>query len=367
MSPKIVIALPLREGFGPAHFGAIALCVRDFTEHSRFRQQTQIFGGVDVEPFADMPYQPLSFRARWLGSQNRAYAKALLIQLQTLQPELLEIHNRPLLLRYVRAGGWHGKIALHLHNDPQSMRDAKTPTQRQKLLQRCAAVYCVSDYIRQRLLEGVTEGHDKVHVIYNGLARIDNQETKQKTILFVGRFQPEKGALDIARALEAVLPDYPDWRGIFIGAARHQPDAPVNAYERQVMDALRSVESQIEMRGYCSHEETMLATKQAMIAVVPSQWNEAFGRTALEAMACGCATISSTKGGLKEVVGDAGAAYALSQVSPLELERALRDVIENPQHCRNLQRKGQQRALAFSINNVTQTLDDVRATLLGDV
>ena len=37
-----------------------------------------------------------------------------------------------------------------------------------------------------------------------------------------------------------------------------------------------------------------------MIAVVPSRWEEPFGRTALESSSRACATIISNKGGLPE-------------------------------------------------------------------
>ena len=41
--------------------------------------------------------------------------------------------------------------------------------------------------------------------------------------------------------------------------------------------------------------------EQAAIALVPSKWDEPFGRTALEAHAGGCAVVSSGTGGLAEI------------------------------------------------------------------
>ena len=358
----IQVILPLREGFGPEHFGAIALCVRDFTQYSRYRAQTHIFGGVDATPFKEMSYEPLSFNTLPFGSQNKAYARAIIKRLKAQSPKLLEVHNRPILVHYIRKK-WQGNIALHLHNDPQTMRYAKTSQERETLLNKCSAIYCVSEYIRERFLEGVKIDPSKVHVVYNGLHPAPAAPAKQKHILFVGRFQPEKGALDIARALSEVLPNFPDWRGIFIGAARHQPDAPINAYERQVMSALTSVDKQIEMRGFCSHEQTMQATLDADIAVIPSKWNEAFGRTALEAMACGCATISSVRGGLREVVADA--AYPLQEVSSQTIASALCELITDDNKRIALQQAGLKRAEKFNITRVTKSLDAVRDSLLG--
>ena len=48
---------------------------------------------------------------------------------------------------------------------------------------------------------------------------------------------------------------------------------------------------------------------RAAIVVVPSRWQEPFGLTALEALACGAALICSRRGGLPEIGGDV-AVYA---------------------------------------------------------
>ena len=46
--------------------------------------------------------------------------------------------------------------------------------------------------------------------------------------------------------------------------------------------------------------KTINFLNQSEIAVVPSRWEEPFGRTSLEASSCGCATIISNRGGLTE-------------------------------------------------------------------
>lgn len=363
--PTISIFLPPREGFSPTHFGAIALCVRDFVEYSRYRQQCTVIGGVETAtPFPNSRYLALSGKEHRLQTRSYAYARAALKYLRQHQPALAEVHNRPNLAKYL-CRHWDGKIALHLHNDPQDMKKAHSVREREWLLKRLAAVYCVSGYIRDRFIQGLKGDTRKVHVVYNGiqLERPEELPPKQKQILFVGRLKPEKGALEFAEALKIALPQFPDWQGVFIGATRHHPDAPVEPYERRIHTVLESLGDQVEMRGFCNHEQTMQATQESLIAVIPSTWHEAFGRTALEAMASGCITISSTMGGLKEVVGKA--AILLERIDGETIARAVGQAIQTPEKWPEWQQQALTQSQKFDIERATATLDDVRKKLVN--
>ena len=52
--------------------------------------------------------------------------------------------------------------------------------------------------------------------------------------------------------------------------------------------------------GFLNHSKILKLLDKTAISIVPSQWQEPFGRTALEATSRGCATIISNKGGLPE-------------------------------------------------------------------
>ena len=49
-----------------------------------------------------------------------------------------------------------------------------------------------------------------------------------------------------------------------------------------------------------NHKSVLSFLQRCEIAVVPSRWEEPFGRTALESSSRACATIISNKGGLPE-------------------------------------------------------------------
>lgn len=361
---KIHIALPYREGFGHAHFGAVALCVRDFTLHSRFRENITIFGGVDVEPFEKMPYEYLPVKKSLLGSGSKHYASTILERIKTEKPDLLEIHNRPNLVHLIRKN-WEGKIALHIHNDPFTIRGAETEKQRDILLKQCDLIYCVSGFIKNQFCDGLKGNTDKVRVAYNGFSiPKEVPDEKQKHLLFIGRLQPEKGSLEFAQALQNVLPNHPDWKAIFIGASRHQhePSAKMSSYEQQLNNTVKPFANQVELRGYCLHAETLKALAEAAILIVPSQCNEAFGCAALEGMAHGCAILSTTRGGLKEVIGSAG--HLMKDATVDAITDGLNKLITNEDYRIDMQKRSRIQAKDFDIIKTTQALDDIRQELL---
>ena len=71
------------------------------------------------------------------------------------------------------------------------------------------------------------------------------------------------------------------------------------------------------------------------ISVVPSHWEEPFGRTSLEAASRGCATILSRKGGLVETIPYG---IYLSRVNQNEIYKKIRYLIENKKTRLDLQK-----------------------------
>jgi glycosyltransferase involved in cell wall biosynthesis len=302
--------------------------------------------------------------ARWFENRTRSYANKCVEVIQREQAALAEIHNRPHILRLI-AREVQCKLALHLHNDPQEMDDARTPTERRKLLAKCDGIYCVSDYIRNRFLEGLqNDARTKLHVVHNGIEIPATLPAKEKLIVFAGRMTEDKGALPLAEALRIALPKLPDWRAVLVGSRRFAVSENLSSYENQVAETLSPLGAQVTLTGFIPHAETLHYFAGSSIAVVPSLWQEPFGRTALEALAYGAAVISSGRGGLREVTGEA--ALTVDNVTPQTLANAILMLARNTHERERLQHLARIRATHFSIAQCTQTLDDARSFILGE-
>lgn len=364
---RVAVILPPRERFRPNDAGAVALTVHDFVIASRFRQQIVVLGG-ESEPFADINYHYVASPWAWLLGLNYAYAQACTRWLCQQNINVIEVHNRITLALRLKKSISTAVVFVHLHNDPHGMEGAKTPQQRQRLLQSLNGVYCVSHYVKQRLLEGVSsEWATKVHVIHNAIAVTAEPSTfvKQQWLVYAGRFIPEKGVLQLAQALAEVLPRFPQWRAVFLGAWGFGHVAGRTEYEQQVYAALAQVAEQVEFRGHVPQTAVMATLAQSLVTIVPSTCGEAFGRVALEAMLTKNAVLVSAFGALPEIAGDA--ALVLPEVTQGCLVRYLSDLLPDEQRISEVAMNCQQRALTeFGLHKQVQYLDDIRQQLLEE-
>ena len=91
-----------------------------------------------------------------------------IINESTEKKQLIEVHNRPYLIDQI-SNETILPISLFLHNDPQTMKGSKSIRERENLSNKCAAIFCVSEYIRKQFLEGILNKKDNIHVLYNGI------------------------------------------------------------------------------------------------------------------------------------------------------------------------------------------------------
>jgi glycosyltransferase involved in cell wall biosynthesis len=331
--PEILILLPHAEQFGPERAGAIALHVRDVTRASRFRDRIRIFGTAVERPFPGFDFCPL--RPAWHGlrGHNIGQAEALRRCLGERRGVLVEVYNRPNMFAHLAAHAPDLPLTLRLSNDPRTMRGARTAHERARILARAQAVFCVSDFVRQRFLEGVEEhgaerDRQKLQIVFNGIPRtLAAPPEKQPLILFVGRIIAAKGVADLVAALERVLPRRPDWRAEIIGTSRTRRQAEPTAFETALRERSARLGSQVRWPGYLPNDEVMARYLRAAIVVVPSLWDEPLARTAIEGLANGCAVLAYANGGLPEVLRGRG--LLIERPAPEALALALDRVISD--------------------------------------
>jgi glycosyltransferase involved in cell wall biosynthesis len=357
------VILPPREGFGAGRAGALGLLARRYATTPGFR--TLVIGGEQSgPPFPEVPFQSIKPASWCPGNINLRFVAAMIGTLRRLHPALIEVHNRPeialaLALLFPRI-----PVGLLLNNDPMAMRAARSPAARRRLLRRLRPVMAASDYVRRRFMEGIDPAAGRVEVLHNciDLVAVPPPAEREKLILFAGRVVADKAPDSFIRACALALPSLPGWRAEIIGADGMSATSRETDYVRHIK--AQAMEAGVGMTGYRDHPLVLEAMTRAAIVIVPSRWNEPFGLTALEALACGAPLIVSPRGGLPEVAGDA-AVYA-NPDAPAEIAAAIIALAADQARREALSAAGQERARRFDTPVAAARLAALRHAALND-
>jgi glycosyltransferase involved in cell wall biosynthesis len=361
-APLVAVVLPPREGFGPGRTGAIGLLARRLVQTPGFI--TIIFGGRQDGPvFPGIDFRAVDPTLWALGNTNVRYAAAVARTLRKLKPALVEVHNRPEIALAIAHRLPATPVTLILNNDPQGMREAVTAAERTDMLRRLALVLTSSEYLRGRLLDGVTAPARPPAVLLNclDLTELPPRRERERLILFAGRVVRDKGPDAFVAACAAALPHLPGWIAEIIGADRFSYDSPDTGFVHRIRGAAEG--AGVRMLGYRDHPDVLVAMTRAAIVVVPSRWPEPFGLVALEAMASGAALICSPRGGLPEVAGDT-ALYAEPD-RPAEIAAAIRALANDEPRRAALAEAGRQRAKQFDVPAIAARLAGLRREVLS--
>lgn len=374
--PTIAVVLPPREGFGPRRARGIGLTVR---QHSLATSghRTVVYGGRQSGPvFLDVTFRlvrppllaPASIRAR--------HALGLLRPLRLLRPTLIEVHAEPRVALWLQRTFPGVPVVLVLHDEPSASRLTRTPSGRTRLFNRLARVVTVSEWLRDRYLEGITPPERMPVVVppavdlsvlpqsVNGLeaAGIAPARRRTRVVLFVGRLIEDKGADQFIAACTLALPSLPGWRAEIIGAAEHTVKSAETTFVRMLQATAEP--ASIAMMGYRDHPDVMAAMARAAIVVVPSRSPEPSGRVVLEAMANGAAVICSRGGALAEIGGDI--AIYTDPAQPVEIAAAIVSLGGDPRRLAALGEAGRKRAEQFDLPRIGRLVDNLRLQIIAE-
>jgi glycosyltransferase involved in cell wall biosynthesis len=173
---------------------------------------------------------------------------------------------------------------------------------------------------------------------------------EQPFFLYVARLEhPAKNHVRLISAFEQFKTQTGSkWQLIFAGSDWHGAEAIHEAIRRS------PAASDIRTLGFVEDEQLPALYRAASAFVYPSLY-EGFGMPPIEAMACGCPVISSARGSLKEVVGNAALIAEPEDVS--SIANQLGTLAVNAQMRNKYRAAGLRQAAGFNWDDTaTQTL-----------
>ena len=343
---NIATVLPYKENYSFEKASAASLWVSEFFKKSKFKNSNFIYGNTKSKNYLTKNYINIDLKTlkSKFQSTTREYAKNLIEQFKKKKIDLIEIHNRPLILSYL-VKRIQNRFIFYFHNDPLSMNGSKTVEDRLFILKNVEKIIFVSKWVSDRFfLDLDLKLRAKTEIIYPSVNK-NKAKKKDKYITFVGRLNHSKGYDIFQKSIQKILDEFPDWKSLSVGDEERR--------------SIYIDHNQHKELGFLNHKKTIDILSKSEIAVVPSRWDEPFGRTALEASSNGCATIISNKGGLIETTDQA---IILKKLDENNLYKEIKKLILNNRKRKQIQMNSRKN-VKHIISSNTKMIDTIRESI----
>lgn len=287
MNKKIAILLPYKEDYNKSNAGSASLWVKDFFENSKLKKLTTIYGINTKKKSLSRNFINLNNKFPLFTFKKNIYYAKLFLKKIHKQTKIIEIHNRPEIFHFIKKHNLKYKLILVFHNNPLLIRGSKKIKERQDILNKCSNIIFVSKWVQKKFFEGLNNKKSKkCSVIYPAIKRLNKFPEKQNIITFVGKLNKSKGYDLAGEAVVNILNKWKNWKAVFAG--------------NEEREKYNFSHKNLKIYKWLSHDKILKLLKKSSICLVPSVWEEPFGRISMEASNYANAVILSDKGGLLE-------------------------------------------------------------------
>lgn len=270
------------------------------------------------------------------------------------------IENRPAyglkLSRRTKA-----KLVYHLHNDFLN----NTTPQAHDICKAASRIITVSDFIARRIRTlQPTDGSEfpTIVTVHNGIdldhfsALVPSPISRSQlgldeddfVVVYSGRMNAEKGIAELVEAL-SLLRGQPKIKLLVVGGSFFGDSHADNPFTVRLKTVARPLAGRIVFTGFIPYSEVPAYLRLADLAVIPSQWEEPFGLTCVEAMAMGLPVVATRQGGIPETLHDDYAVLLAADCDFVEsLAETLFDLYRHPEKRRLMGQAAQQASCRFS-------------------
>jgi glycosyltransferase involved in cell wall biosynthesis len=267
-----------------------------------------------------------------------------------------------LCLRLIKRGKIHIPCYVYEHDDVFSIYNKRTfKTRLYKeifihTLKMSDGILCISKFVisqGQKLFP-----NKKSFLVYNGIdlknfkpSKLLKKENKMIEILFVGRIIKDKGLETLVKCL-AEMKNEISFHLKIVGGGDDEETI------KQLIDLYR-LNDEIEIKDPTPN--VVQYYQKADFFVHPAIWNEGFGITLVEALACGVPCIGPRSGAIPEIIEDGKNGFLYDSKSETGLKEALRKAFEIKTKNNYLQMRKDSifSASTFDINNTIKRLEEI--------
>ncbi|MCS1351193.1 YheC/YheD family protein [Mechercharimyces sp. CAU 1602] len=291
--------------------GSVEISVRERVSREAGEYPVTVFG-KNVPPLG----KAIAFQTGI--SPTSLYLKQVTAELVRLQPEVIQIENRPLFISAIRRACPSAKIVLYLHSETFIRPPNGKPKTIGAELAQCDLILTNSEFMKRRIAERFPMCLPKIDVLPLGVDvdqfhPIDKEDEKRiavrerlriankKVILYVGRIIAQKSVHVLLDVFPQIKKAHPDAHLLVVGSTHYSGDKETR-YLQLVRKRMERVKGDVTWITATAHEKLVTYYQIADLLVTPSRGSEAYGLVNLEGMATGLPVVSTTNGGIPEVI-----------------------------------------------------------------
>jgi glycosyltransferase involved in cell wall biosynthesis len=319
---EIAELLPNKEDYSLKNAAAASIWVKDFNKGNILSKQI-IFGiSSSATPLSK---NFVNLKKKNLINNSYFYIKNFIKKL----PESIKviiIHNRPHFFFILKKKFPLIKFVIIFHNDPNTLRGSRSVSEKINILENCDKIIFVSSYVKERFYYNINEHLPVKGQIIRPSSNYYNHNfkkniRKEKIIVFIGKLNASKGYNLFGPAVINILNKYKDWKVIVAGNEKRE----IYNFHHE----------RFKIFDWLSHKQIINIYKKSSISVVPSTWEEPFGRTAMESSDMGNALITSNKGGLNETSINP---ILLKKINSKSIQNEIEKLIKSPNLLKKIQK-----------------------------
>jgi spore coat protein SA len=329
--PSVALIGPELFPIPPIRGGATELFIDRLAAHLS-RYHPVVIGPADPElPRRErqgrVEYRRVSLNSweQWLYRRYRhllpIYDRRVAGIVRQLAPDLLHVHNRPLLALNLKTWLPGFPVILHMHNIYPILGKRERPAPFTPIP--VEAFAACSNFVLEQERHRLGTGAGAHLVVYNGVdieafrprwerpdearsARDPYGLTDEPVVLFAGKIRESKGVGVLLAAMHRVWEKIPRAALVLVGGTefgrgRTKRETP---FFRQFREQAAGAPGRVILTGFVPHEDMAKTYLLGDVLAAPSQKPEGMPMVLLEASACGLPLIATRVGGIPEVIQD---------------------------------------------------------------
>ncbi|WP_134699030.1 glycosyltransferase family 4 protein [Ammoniphilus sp. YIM 78166] len=293
------------------------------------------------------------------------YLNHILKHMEKDKPDIIMVENRPLYVLRVKEKFPDVPVVLNMHSTVFASPPNIKNEDMRKVAREVDALITNSRYLRIYFVKNYPDFKGKSHAVHLGIDPSPFETAKEKedklaklkkklrikeddlTILFVGRLLKAKGVHLLVDIMPKLIQEYPNVKLVITGASRYGRNY-ITPYVRSIQRKAKSLGDHVTFTKFVKPAKIPLIYQLADVVVIPSLWEEPFGRVNLEAMASAKPIVASDRGGIPEVIKHEENGLVVSVEDKSHLRDSIIKLLESEELRQEYGNKGLQHVKKFT-------------------